>query len=88
MGRPLSLFSNGFFTSADSVDRLHRKRVINMSDKFDDFLERLESPFPEPKMKPVLDTLIGTQTAYTALVVCCARFAVHFVCESSASSCR
>lgn len=59
-----------------------------MSDTFDDFLERLESPFPEPKMKPVLDTLIGTQTAYTALVFCFAHFAVHFTCESSATARR
>jgi hypothetical protein len=39
-------------------------------------------------MKPVMDTLIGTQTACSALVFCFAHFAVHFTCESSAPSHR
>jgi len=59
-----------------------------MSDKFDDFLERMESPFPDPKMKPALDTFIGTQAACTALALCFAHFAVHFTCESSPFSHR
>jgi len=60
--------------------------MIKMSDKFDEFLERLEGPLPEPRTKPLPDSLIGAQALCSGFAVCCAQFAAHFL--NASSSCR
>jgi hypothetical protein len=38
-----------------------------MSDKFDDFLNRLEMPLPEPKVTRMVDKVIDVHEAYMGL---------------------
>jgi hypothetical protein len=56
-----------------------------MKDKFDEFLERLEGPLPEPKTKQLLETAIGIQTACSGLAYCCADFTAHLLSSYSPS---
>ncbi len=55
---------------------------IKMTDKFDEFLERLEGPLPEPRMKPFHDSFTIAQTACSDLDASCIHLAVHFLSAS------
>jgi hypothetical protein len=50
--------------------------------EFDNFLERLERPLPEPKTTRVIDVAMSAQAACAGLTVSCAQFAVSSTVES------
>jgi hypothetical protein len=42
-----------------------------MSDKFEDFLQRLEMPMPEPKVVGIVDKAMDVQMAFIGLACTC-----------------
>jgi len=52
---------------------------------FDNFLDRLEKPLPDPKTKRVVEAAANAQAACTGLTMSCARFAVLSTLETMGS---
>jgi len=56
-----------------------------MSDKFEEFLDRLEMPLPEPKTVRMADEAGNIQEAYMGLATALMRFTIQVTQYSTAS---
>jgi hypothetical protein len=59
-----------------------------MSNKFEDFWERLELPLPEPKTVTMMDKAKDMHVAYMCLAGACVENTIHVAEMSMASFCR
>jgi hypothetical protein len=55
-----------------------------MSDKFEDFLDRLEMPLPEPKVVRIADRIIDVHETYLGLSRAYIQYALKLASASSA----
>lgn len=59
-----------------------------MSDRFDDFLNRLEMPLPEPKVVRMVDRIIAVQEAYLGLSNAYIHYTLKVISDSAAPMSR